>query len=1392
MSLKQRISLSITFAFFCLLFISTAAFADTVLTDDNGISDFTLYNNGVYWWSAGGKCTPPEFAHAASIGLRGTFASANKSLASSCSMLEDSGDNTVRDSAYFYFFSAGQLQRKAVNALESDPAQPLALAPALPANQGAAYLVIAEGQLYWPRYDAGTAKSNIQRMPADGSSAPQTLTNIGGKVAKMAWQRYTDSNSNTVDALVVLAQDGKLYRYKLNQAGAPVQLATGVADFALHTTFGLVSSSTVIYAARAASSVDQNTPAGSLLNINLDSGAMTVVYTPAGHNQLTSVATDSDSGIFGPTKNIYIAEAPIVCDLLCNIGDPVIKRHPLPGNNTNWQTIVATGVSGSLHSDDTWLYYISAGHNTIEKISTDAPALQFDVQADAVEVVQTIQSLNMDVQLVANKPTYARGYVHLAQNTTGKAVWWPRVVLHGFLNGQELSGSPIEPLFDRGVDNTSDLKVLRGDVNRSFLFKLPDSWVKNAGALNVQLVVDPNNTLPETGSKANNKVSLKQAASLTKKADTCIDTVSMKTANTIESQPDKMPEMVARTRSLLPVPNLQVFPSNVLIAKPVFHVDVECWLIFCAPVPYFTDEAYNMSADKNTAMAWLTIWDTLNPDFNSCDDSHLVGMVDPSEPTFNGLGLTSFSNDVLVRMDPTANGAPVFNSPYGGRTLAHELSHNYGREHIDETTSPLKCPGGAPKGPFDSYPLDPCTIGNPSDANTWYGFDTISRSVITPTMAGDLMSYANTRWTSQFTWNADFQKTGGLVQAANVNAPAVTGPQLFVSGLITPTQNTGRFETFYLFPDGVAPAAKVAQSNNAAQAAAVTATYAIRQVDANGTTLLDTAVVLPAASDDGGDAVGFAQFVPFQAQTKRIQLVQGSTVLAEKAVSAHAPTLTLDAPVVDESNHTLALHWSSGDPDNTLKGGFTDMLAFTVQYSPDNGTTWRNVLLQYPWLAATINTDLLAGSTQARIRVFATDGVNTTIATSEPFTLAKHAPAPQIGGVNEGQRLNYGAVVTLLGLAYDAEDGILADDKLNWTISGPSSQNGTGSQLVLTDLAPGSYTVNLSVTDSDNQTGTATGHFEVLPLVVANATAPSIDGFCNDTGYAGAALVHIPLGNGQTARGWLLHANSKLIACFTDLTLASSGAPSMTVGLRVDANASGEAQAQTGDIGFIVDENGIPYQLVANGGQLTPTLSPQAGYAAAVQRSANGWSAELEIAESLVGGWDHAARVMFSHGALSGNQVGVWPAGAAGSQPASWAAAYFGTLPQPANRAPVADAGADVYENVAVTKTVTLDGRSSADPDGDALTHSWMQVGGPTVNLQNANTATPSFTATPVGAATQLRFQLVVNDGKLNSVADEVVVNLLPTLMPHTPATFTPADFTPSTAAKIYLPLVTR
>ena len=90
-----------------------------------------------------------------------------------------------------------------------------------------------------------------------------------------------------------------------------------------------------------------------------------------------------------------------------------------------------------------------------------------------------------------------------------------------------------------------------------------------------------------------------------------------------------------------------------------------------------------------------------------------------------------------------------------------------------------------------------------------------------------------------------------------------------------------------------------------------------------------------------------------------------------------------------------------------------------------------------------------------------------------------------------------------------------------------------------------------------------------------------------------------------------------------------------------------------------------------------------------------------------------------------------------------------------ANPPPTADAGSD--QTVSEGSTVTLDGSGSSDPDGETISYSWTAPAG--ITLQNAETASPSFTAPSVSADTDYAITLTVSDGS-DSATDTVTITV--------------------------------
>jgi hypothetical protein len=759
------------------------------------------------------------------------------------------------------------------------------------------------------------------------------------------------------------------------------------------------------------------------------------------------------------------------------------------------------------------------------------------------------------------------------------------------------------------------------------------------------------------------------------------------------------------------------------------------------------------------------------------------------DPPFNvSIPYTPLVYTSVVRMDSgQGNSANPWSSITGGETLAHELGHNYGRFHIDQTRS-LGCGISKPKRPWHIFPGDPCTLGPTllSDPAAPIGYDPLNYVQVLPNMAGDLMSYANSSWISPFTWNALLDtlpklpnpSVGGAPQPADAELPspgvseiepeaALPGDIFFVQGMLRPRERTAVLYPAFALPGGVMDPTMVQQLTQATDKVQPGSPYRLRLIgDPAATPLADRPILfLPATGDDAREVI-FMQPLAQVPGVTRIQVVQEGAVLAELVRSVNAPVLTLNPPTVDSSTESLAMTWQASDADG-------DLILFTVQFSPDNGASWETVQVNNPALGVAISTKFLHGGNQCLLRVIATDGLNTTVATSAPFAVPKHAPVISYTGIREHERVPFGSNTTVRFFAYDAEDGSIPLLQLPWNITGRESRSGDGNVIPIEHLPPGAYTLGMFAVDSDSNVSSVGAPFHVLPLVVGDGVIDTLDGLDNDAGYAAAAPVRLARSAAEPEARFV-HTNGHLYVFVSGLRVSDANALPGTLHLRFDPDFSGGSTPQPGDLGFNVDESGFVTQLRGTGSGLVAEASPAAGVRSEILRSEETWNVELAIPENLLGGWNHSAGLLLRYErfwwvaqlGISGPDTPMsWPLGNL-SEPTSWAEIRLGAAPAGTNRPPVAIATGPGVISLSEPQTVHLDGGASYDLDADPLTFSWTQIAGPSVTLNSSTAANPSFTTPNVAATTTLRFRLIVNDGPQSSAPATASVTLVPLASP--------------------------
>jgi hypothetical protein len=919
-----------------------------------------------------------------------------------------------------------------------------------------------------------------------------------------------------------------------------------------------------------------------------------------------------------------------------------------------------------------WVYFnTSLG---ITRIRADAPPVSWDLAFNAWEVTQGVQGLGNDAPLVADKPTYVRLF---GNKLSGPDVHGVDAVLHGkSANGAALPGSPLRPV--NGVQNftANNIPVNRGDPDSSWIFQLPPEWV-SATSIRLSPQIDPgavwsdpnraNNTLPEA------------TFTFVKKAPICVVFIPVRTSPRVQLFTSSHYFAINMAKRLLPTPDLWVFHQNEDVAELEARFGIPPWKYG----PYEIGEEGSLGngilSDSDKVMLSLLARDKFSDDPDRCDDArartHYVGVVHADAGGNNGTG-SMIGDQLWFRLPPDDLSADWKTDR--AVTLAHELAHNYGRRHVN-------C--GNPDD-VGAYPYGPCDLDFDDGAQRHYGltYRTFGSrfEAIAPTSAGDLMSYAHNnsprkpRWISDFTWGGILNEIPNAAGAQLRSAPLAAAPAaaelaqasslVLISGVVNSAEPTSSaLNHAWVLPStalsqrmiqkwqrSAAPAFDAAQAGTLASGA-----YHLRLRDAGGALLADHAITL-AEHADGDDSAIQSFDLTFPApdgKVAQIELLDGESLLASLSPGAQAPAVEILSPAGGETfDAQMTLSWRASDADSA------DALLYTVQYSPDNGASWRALLTDFPNLGGTDTvtvplqslSGLPASSSGGLVRVLASDGYNTTIAVSQQFSLPDRGPQPTITSPWPGQSIPAGQMLTLQGSATDAEEGSLSGDALRWTLDGKDV--GAGQERAVGGLAPGQHTVTLTARDAGGREQTVTTTLTIEALRIPQGSAPTLDGDCADTAYAGAAEVQLaPYASGAQATVQLLRSEGHVWACFSNLARAAATAPDSLAVLRFDRDNSRDTVPQPGDYVFALGEDGVPETYNGNGNASSYVEPGPGGLNGRVSANDATWQAELRIDAAVLGDLNRVMGLDLEH-VMPNVGIFYWPQTALWNGPSTWAA----------------------------------------------------------------------------------------------------------------------------------------
>jgi hypothetical protein len=355
-------------------------------------------------------------------------------------------------------------------------------------------------------------------------------------------------------------------------------------------------------------------------------------------------------------------------------------------------------------------------------------------------------------------------------------------------------------------------------------------------------------------------------------------------------------------------------------------------------------------ANKDDAILGLasTSWFTGDTDVPHYDE--FVGVVTNNAAEWGGVALTPHHS------------ALVKESHAGGVVTAHEIAHSMGWVPPDN-------PLWAPHNHLD-YMLSP---GYWVNKRCEMGFFLWSReNSCDPNQTPfDFMHFTNdpgvdvNRWISKptFEYLLNFLKV----------RPAPEVPIVGTSGIIFPN-GTGTWDPWYRF-EGVPDI----PLNNTGQ-------YRILYLNNNGSKIAETGFDSFAHLSEGQEPnVSFLSLkIPDVQGVNKIVIQNGTQILVERIISPSPPKVKIISPNGGEAfktNDTIKVNWNASDPD------VGDKLWSRVSFSQDNGTTWLPITTETTDKEIDLTIPPYIYTNSALIRVITTDGINSAVDISMPFSI---------------------------------------------------------------------------------------------------------------------------------------------------------------------------------------------------------------------------------------------------------------------------------------------------------------------------------------------------------------------------------------------------------------------
>lgn len=417
----------------------------------------------------------------------------------------------------------------------------------------------------------------------------------------------------------------------------------------------------------------------------------------------------------------------------------------------------------------------------------------------------------------------------------------------------------------------------------------------------------------------------------------------------------------------------------------------------------------------------------------------------------------------------------VVASGWTGRTstFTHELAHTFSRHHATYCGAKSGCVNvdifgykPCPDG-YVEYPYNQGRIGPHQFSMQGFVYGNDNNFDIRSSEWKDEMTYCGPRWLSDFTYHGIMNylqsRVSGAQKTILKDNPQAPSDNIMISGVIDLV--TGELETspFYVIPDSTS-LSDYEKGDFAIVLRDIEGHELARYWFTPPLPIIERICSLSDTSAEEPRKMNFTELVPYHPQTVRVDIEgpNDSGVLASIESGISAPKITVKSPNGGEiyASDSITVTWGAEDEDD-------QKLFFNVQYSADKGDTWDMVAMNILDNQVIIPRDNFHGSTQALVRVYASDGIHTLSDTSDQvFTIANSAPSVEITQPVTDTFAMLNQTVAFSAFAVDLDLGVFGGDYLTWS-SDIDGILGNGSQFSTADLSEGTHKITVFVNDGD-------------------------------------------------------------------------------------------------------------------------------------------------------------------------------------------------------------------------------------------------------------------------------------------------------------------------------------